>query len=203
MWDFLKPDDGKIYVDGRSFEEYGEEKYLKNFSAVFQDYTVYPFSIGENISMKENYDRDKVESLINKVTLTEKMKELTNGVDTVISERMSSEGTGLSGGEEQLVIMARALYKDSDIIILDEPTAALSPLREYDFYKKFAELTRGKTVIFISHRMSACKLSDRILVMSAGNIVEDGTHSELMEKPDGLYAEMYRKQADYYKASAE
>ena len=196
---FLKPNDGRIYVNGKSFNEYGEENYLKNFSVVFQDYTVYPFSIGENVSMQEEYDEDKVKHLLNKVTLLEKIGKLSNGVNTIISERMASKGTGLSGGEEQLMVMARALYKNSDIIILDEPTASLSPLREYEFYKKFSELTQDKTVIFISHRMSACRLADRIFVMENGNIVEEGTHSELIKKSDGIYAGMYSKQADYYK----
>ncbi len=169
-----------------------------NIAAVFQDFVIYPFSIGENVALQSDYDREKVSSILGEVGLFEKMESIRNDLDLPVSDRLADKGTDFSGGEEQLLAMARVLYKGSDILILDEPTASLSPQHEYDFYTRFYELTANKTVIFISHRLAACRLVNRICVMENGTISEEGTHDELMKK-GGLYSRMYSRQAEYYK----
>ena len=127
------------------------------------------------------------------------MKSLPKGIDTPIFKQFEKEGIEMSGGEQQKLAIARALYKNSPIVILDEPTAALDPIAEYEIYRQFETLVGGKTAIYISHRLSSCKFCDRIAVFSEGTIKELGTHDELVIMPNGVYAEMFEAQAQYYK----
>ena len=139
-----------------------------------------------------------MDGLLEKVGLDEKVKSLPNGHDTMMFKQFDKEGVELSGGEQQKLAIARALYKNAPVVILDEPTAALDPVAEYEIYKRFDELVGGKTAVYISHRLSSCKFCDRIAVFSEGTIKEYGTHDELLRKKDGIYSEMFTAQAQYY-----
>lgn len=194
---FYKPTTGSILLNGRNIAEFKHEDYLRLFATVFQDFNIFAFSIEENIRMgMPLHDADIIDA-IRKAGLTEVVSNLKEGEETYISQRIGTSGTDLSGGEKQLLAIARAIYKKAPICILDEPTAALSPQNEYAIYQKFDEITQGQTVIYISHRLNSCKLADRILVLSDNRIAESGGHAELMEK-QGLYHQMFTSQSQYY-----
>ncbi|QZO76582.1 ATP-binding cassette domain-containing protein [Helcococcus kunzii] len=158
------PNEGQILLNGIDIRKYKYEDYLKIFSVVFQDFNLFAFPIAQNIAGSIDYDRKKVEGVIEDVGMTERISEMKDGVDTYIYKDNDKEGVDLSGGEEQKIAIARALYKKAAFIILDEPTAALDPLTEQEIYEKMSNIVKDKTAIFISHRLSSCKLSDNILV---------------------------------------
>ena len=194
---FYKPTTGEILLNGHNIADFSHEDYLRLFATVFQDFNIFAFSIAENIKMGlPQQDADIVDA-IRKVGLSDVISSLKEGEETYISQRIGTSGTDLSGGEKQLLAIARAVYKKAPICILDEPTAALSPQNEYAVYQKFDEITRGQTVIYISHRLNSCKLADRIVVLNESRIVETGGHAELMEK-QGLYHKMFTSQSQYY-----
>lgn len=142
-------------------------------------------------------DKDAVWTCIRLANLEEKVRSLPEGLDTQMVKQITENGTELSGGEQQRLLLARALYKDAPVLILDEPTAALDPIAENEIYQAYGRLTEGKTSVFISHRLASTRFCDRILVMEQGEITESGTHEELM-KLNGRYAEMFRVQSEYY-----
>ncbi len=192
--------DGEILVQGINIKNYRYEDYMKLLSVVFQDFKLLAFSVGENITLnQEERNETKLLDAILKVNLKERMEELTKGVTTAIYHYFEEDGFEPSGGEQQRIAIARALYKDAKIVILDEPTAALDPIAESEIYEHFHELVGGKTAIYISHRLSSCKFCDRIIVLSEGSIAESGNHKELIVREDGLYAMLYNKQAQYYR----
>ncbi len=191
-------DSGEILLDGVNIKSYNYEDYMKLFAVVFQDFRLLAFSVDENVLLGKEEPPEVVDSLLEKVGLDEKVKSLPNGRDTMMFKMFDKEGVELSGGEQQKLAIARALYKDAPVVILDEPTAALDPVAEYEIYKQFDELVGGKTAVYISHRLSSCKFCDHIAVFSEGTIKEFGTHDELLRRQDGLYAEMFRAQAQYY-----
>ena len=193
--------EGQILLDGRDIREYPYDEYMKMFSAVFQDYRIFACSVEENVAF-ENIDRGRVRKALKEAGVYECVEKLPNKEQTIMMKEFESSGVELSGGERQKVAIARAIYKDAPIAILDEPTAALDPLAEHEIYSNFNQFAGQKTCIYISHRMSSSKFCDRILVFSQGRIVESGSHRELMKK-QGLYYEMYRVQASYYKDNAE
>ncbi len=137
-------------------------------------------------------------ALLAQVGLKEKISTLEKGADTMLFKAFDEDGIEPSGGEQQKMAIARALYKKAPVVILDEPTAALDPIAEYDIYRQFDTLVGGKTAIYISHRLSSCKFCDRIAVFSEGRIKEYGTHDELVGLENGVYAEMFAAQAQYY-----
>lgn len=192
--------DGEILVQGINIKNYRYEDYMKLLSVVFQDFKLLAFSVGENITLnQEERNETKLLDAILKVNLKERMEELSKGVTTAIYHYFEEDGFEPSGGEQQRIAIARALYKDAKIVILDEPTAALDPIAESEIYEHFHELVGGKTAIYISHRLSSCKFCDRIIVLSEGSIAESGNHKELIVREDGLYAMLYNKQAQYYR----
>ena len=191
-------DSGEILLDGVNIREYDYDEYMKLFSVVFQDFRLLAFSVDDNILLGRSEPPETVDGLLEKVGLDEKVKSLPNGHDTMMFKQFDKEGVELSGGEQQKLAIARALYKNAPVVILDEPTAALDPVAEYEIYKRFDELVGGKTGIYISHRLSSCKFCDRIAVFSEGTIKEYGTHDELLRKKDGIYSEMFTAQAQYY-----
>lgn len=193
-----KVDKGEILIDGKNINSYDFNEYSKLFSVVFQDYKLFAFSIKENISLSENPDDDKVKRLCEDVGLGNKIDSLPNGIDTSLFRQFDDTGIEPSGGEQQKMSIARALYKDSPIVILDEPTAALDPVAEYDIYRQFNDFVENKTAIYISHRLSSCKFCDRIAVFSGNNIAEFGTHDELVSNKNGIYSKMWNAQAQYY-----
>ena len=200
--------EGAIYVDGIDIREYSEEEYRKLFSIVFQDFSIFAFSLQENIEMGDcGYEPEDAEQRKAKVWetlelsgLKEDAEKLPNGIGTTLYKSFDEKGTELSGGQRQKTAISRALYRNAPIVILDEPTAALDPMAEYDIYRKFDTLVGHKSAIYISHRLSSCKFCDRIAVFSEGTIKEYGTHDELVGIEGGIYAEMFRAQAQYYVA---
>ncbi len=185
---------GEILLDGVNIAEYDYEEYMDLFSVVFQDFKLFAFSIGDNVSL----GRDDKERVQRYVQLAGADGDFEQGTDTVLFKQFEENGIEPSGGQQQKIAIARALYKDSPVIILDEPTAALDPLAEYEIYNSFDKLVGGKTAVYISHRLSSCRFCDRIAVFSDGQIKEIGTHEELVSKPNGIYAEMFAAQAQYY-----
>lgn len=193
------PTEGEILLDGVNIKEYDYAEYMSLFSPVFQDFKLFSFSIKENIVLNESCSDDELDKLIEQVGLLEKIASLQNGTATNLFKAFDENGIEPSGGEQQKIAIARALYKKAPVVILDEPTAALDPVAEYDIYRQFDTLVGGKTAIYISHRLSSCKFCDRIAVFSEGRIKEYGTHDELAVLSGGVYAEMFAAQAQYYK----
>ncbi len=190
--------EGEILLDGVNIRDYDYEEYMKLFSVVFQDFRLLAFSVRDNVLLGNDEPDETVDGLMEKVGLSEKIKSLPNGRDTMMFKQFDKEGVELSGGEQQKLAIARALYKDAPVVILDEPTAALDPVAEYEIYKRFDELVGGKTAVYISHRLSSCKFCDKIAVFSEGTVKEYGTHDQLLRLKDGIYAEMFKAQAQYY-----
>ncbi len=197
--------EGAILIDGINIKEYSREEYRKLFGAIFQDFTLFAFSLKENIALEKSdgADRERLDEVLSLTGLYEDAYKLPDGIDTMIYKSYDENGTELSGGQQQKTAIARALYRDAPIVILDEPTAALDPLAEYEIYRQFGTLVGGKTAIYISHRLSSCRFCDRIAVFSDGTIREYGTHEELAAREGGIYAEMFREQAKYYEERAE
>ena len=193
------PTEGEILLDGVNIKEYDYEEYMNLFAPVFQDFKLFAFSIKENITMDEKIENKEVEPYLSKVGLSEKLSTLSQGMDTMLFKQFEEDGIVPSGGEQQKLAIARALYKNSPVVILDEPTAALDPVAEYEIYRQFNDLVGGKTAIYISHRLSSCKFCDRIAVFSEGTIKEYGTHDELVRLENGIYAEMFAAQAQDYR----
>ena len=194
-----QPCGGRILVNGREIQEYDYASYMAQMAAVFQDYRLFNFTLEENISCREaGQDGKVVEKLVEQVGLSEKIEELPRGLHTLLGKAYDEEGTELSGGQQQKIAIARALYKDASLIILDEPTSALDPLAEAEIYENFNELAGGKTAFYISHRMSSSVFCDRILVIDGGRVAEFAPHGELMKKEGSLYRKMFEAQAENY-----
>ena len=190
--------DGEILIDNINIKDYSDSEYRKLFSVVFQDFELFAFSLKENIILDEQEDEEKLIKTLKMAGLYEDAMKLENKLDTTIFKSYDEKGTELSGGQQQKTAICRALYRDSPIVILDEPTAALDPVAEYEIYKHFNELVGGKTAIYISHRLSSCKFCDEIAVFADDTIKEYGTHDELVKIENGIYSEMYNAQAKYY-----
>ena len=194
-----QPQGGRILVNGRNIAEYDYGSYMRQVAAVFQDYRLFDFSIEENISCQAaGQDQEAVQKLISQVGLAEKMEELPQGIHTLLGKEYDEEGTELSGGQQQKVAIARALYKDASLIILDEPTSALDPLAEAEIYENFNELAGEKTAFYISHRMSSSVFCNKVLVIDQGRVADFDRHEELMKKEGGLYRRMFEAQAENY-----
>ncbi len=192
------PTEGEILVDGVNIKEYDYKEYMQQIAPVFQDFKLFAFSMGENIAF-DKASNAKMSKYTGLVGLKDLVKKLDNGFNTNIFKYFDEKGIEPSGGEQQKIAISRALFKESPIVILDEPTAALDPLAEYEVYKEFHTLVGGKTAVYISHRLSSCKFCDKIAVFSDGHIAEYGTHDELINIPSGIYAEMFEAQAKYYR----
>ena len=191
------PTEGVIMMDGIPIQEYDYDSYMSAFSAVFQDYRLFSFSLEENVTLASPADERRVENILRRVGLGEKLDDLPKGIHTAVYKNFDENGFEPSGGEGQRIALARALYKDAPIVVLDEPTAALDPRAEFELYQHFNELTKGKTAVYISHRLSSTRFCDEIAVFAGGRIVERGTHEELMERK-GAYAELFEMQAQFY-----
>ncbi len=191
------PTEGQILLDGTDIREFNYAEWLKLFAPVFQDYRLFSTTLEENIKLGIEDSDETVEGCVEKAGLQEKFNSLPNGFQTHLFKKFNDDAIELSGGESQKLAIARALYKNSPIVILDEPTAALDPLSEYDIYTRFGQLIGGKTVVFVTHRLGSVQFCDRILAFDKGKIIEDGTHQELL-KEQKLYSEMWKHQASFY-----
>lgn len=191
------PSDGVILLDGVDIKEYNYIQYMNLFSVVFQDFQLLAFPLGQNVACSKNYDAQKVEACLDKAGFEQRLKALSNGLDTYLYKNMREDGVEISGGEAQKIAIARALYKNSPFVILDEPTAALDPLAEAEIYSKFDSIVGNKTAVYISHRLSSCRFCDEIIVFDSGHIVQQGSHEDLVSQ-EGKYNQLWHAQAQYY-----
>lgn len=195
------PTEGTIYMDDVDIRTLDYDTYVKELAVVFQDFTMFSFKLKENIAIENSssIEEEKINHILGMVGMKAAVDKLTHGMDTYINKQFEEDGTEFSGGQQQKIAIARALYKNAPVVILDEPTAALDPVAEYDIYRQFNSFIGGKTAIYISHRLSSCKFCDRIAVFSDNHITEYGTHDELVTIPGGVYSEMFHAQAQYYR----
>lgn len=193
------PTEGEILLNGIDIRKYRYDDYMKIFSVVFQDFQLLALPLGQNVAASQTYDAARVLDCLNKAGFGEKLAKMPHGLDTYLYKSVDTEGVDVSGGEAQKIAIARALYKDSPFIILDEPTAALDPIAEAEIYSKFDEIAGDKTAVYISHRLSSCKFCDEIAVFDSGSVIQQGTHSDLLADERGKYFELWNAQAQYYK----
>ena len=192
------PTEGRITLNGIDIQKYDYEDYLDLFSVVFQDFRLFSFSVGENVSAEVDYNEEKVWSSLEKAGMLERVRQMPKGLKTPVYKDFEEEGVEISGGEAQKLAIARALYKDAAFVILDEPTASLDPIAEHEIYSRFNDMVKDKTAVYISHRLSSCRFCDRILVFDDGQLVQDGSHEKLLENSFGKYSELWNAQAQYY-----
>ena len=197
------PTEGRVLLNGKDIRDFDRNAYYELFSAVFQEFSLMDVTIAENVAQTTtDIDYDRVRSCIEKAGLTKAIDELPKGLNTHVGRNVFLDGVLFSGGQTQRLMLARALYKDGPILVLDEPTAALDPLAENDIYQKYNEMTTGKTAIFISHRLASTRFCDRILFLQDGVIAEEGTHEQLLAM-NGEYAKLFQVQAQYYQEGGE
>lgn len=197
---FLDPTEGRILLNGEDIRKFNRNDYYALFSAVFQEFSVLDVTVKENVAQcVDGIDETRVWQCIDKAGLTEKIKSLPKGIETHLGRRVFKDGVEFSGGQTQRLMLARALYKNAPILVLDEPTAALDPIAENDIYQKYNDMTHGRTSFFISHRLASTRFCDRIIFVDGGKIAEEGTHDELL-KNGGGYAYMFEVQSKYYRS---
>lgn len=197
-----RPTKGVIYIDGVDINTIPYDMYVSNFGVVLQDFALFAYSIKENITFDTDIDDTRLTSVLKDSGLEKELGQLNDGINTPLFKDLYDEGIELSGGNGQKLALARALYKKSNIVLLDEPTSSFDPLAEYDFFKKLESLSDKKTTIFISHRLSSTVFCDKILVLSNGIIKEQGNHHELMEL-QGEYTTLFNLQAQFYEKGKE
>lgn len=190
--------EGEILIDGINIKDYSDDEYRKLFAVLFQDFKLMAFSLKENIAFDHETDDSKIDEVLKLAGLYDDAQKLPKKNDTSLYKSFDETGVELSGGQKQKTAIARALYKNAPVVILDEPTAALDPLAEAEIYEDFNKMVGGKTAIYISHRLSSCKFCHQIAVFSEGKIAEYGTHEELMQIQDGIYHQMFTTQAKPY-----
>ena len=195
-----RPTSGTVYLDGRDIQSLDQRAVFREFAVVFQDVFAFSFPLADNVSCVDcgREDSERLRESLQKAGLWERVQAMPKGARTFMNKDLDEAGVALSGGEVQKLMLARALYKDAPMVILDEPTAALDPIAESEMYERYDELVQGRTAVFISHRLSSTRFCDRILFLENGRITEEGTHGELMQR-GGAYAELFSVQARYYK----
>ena len=192
------PAEGEILLNNVDIRKYDYKEYMSIFSVVFQDFKLFSFGLGQNVSASFHYNEELAKRCLEKAGFYERLQSMKKGLETSIYKDLDEEGVEISGGEAQKIALARALYKNAPFIILDEPTAALDPIAEYEVYSKFNEIVQDKTAIYISHRLSSCRFCDVIAVFDGGQIVQRGVHDRLLQDTHGKYYELWNAQAQYY-----
>ena len=196
---FYDPTEGEVLLNGKDIRSFNRIEYYKLFTAVFQEFNILATSIAQNItSLETGHDRNKINECLKLADLDKKINSLPNGIDSLLIKDVHLDAVEFSGGETQRLMLARALYKNAPILILDEPTAALDPIAESNLYEKYNELSHGRTSVYISHRLASTRFCDRIIMVDDKGLSETGTHDELIQL-GGKYAEMYEIQSKYYK----
>lgn len=199
----LRPVSGRILLNGKDMAQMEAEERYSWFSCAFQDIQFLPLSIRENISMvKDGADNSRIWECLKQADIKEEIGNLPLKLDTLMEKTLNKNAMDFSGGQKQKLILARALYRNAGVLVLDEPTAALDALAENDIYEKYSKFAKGKTSFFVSHRLSSTRFCDRILLIDGGRIAEEGTHEELLAA-NGLYAKMFEMQGKYYKEDVE
>ena len=203
MTGLFEPTEGHIYINGTDIGNYRKKELYSLYSAVFQDVNILAFTLRENVACKsENVDDERVKTALEKVGLWKKVESFEKGLDQMMLKVIDENGTDFSGGERQKLSIARGLYKDAPMVIMDEPTAALDALAEAEIYENFSSLVEGKTAVYISHRLASTRFCDKIALFDHDGLKEYGTHDELMER-HGSYYEMFTVQGKYYQEEAE
>lgn len=192
------PTEGEILLNGIDIRKYDYKEYMSVFSVVFQDFKLLALPLAQNVSAGVNYEKDKVTDCLEKAGFENRLKTMPEGINTFIYKDFNDDGAEISGGEAQKLAIARALYKDSPFIILDEPTAALDPVAEYEIYTRFNDMVKDKTAIYISHRLSSCRFCDEIVVFNEGHLIQKGSHDALVSDTKGKYYELWNAQKQYY-----
>ncbi len=195
------PTEGVILLNGVDIRKYDYDEYMALFSVVFQDFQLLAFSLGQNVAASARYDRGRAALCLEKAGFVKGLG-MPKGLDTPIYQHFDPQGVEISGGEAQKLALARALYKDAAFIVLDEPTAALDPESEYEVYSKFNQIAGNKTAVYISHRLASCRFCDEIIVFHQGEIVQRGSHDQLIGDEKGKYHELWNAQAQYYSKRA-
>lgn len=199
----LDPTEGVVLLNGKDIRDFNRRSYYALFSAVFQEFSILDVTVAEQIAQTTvDIDYDKIADCVEKAGFTSTIEKLPNGLKTHVGRKVYLDGVQFSGGQTQRLMLARALYKDAPILLLDEPTAALDPIAENDIYMKYSELTNGKTALFISHRLASTRFCDRIIFIADGGIKEEGTHESLLAL-DGEYANLFEVQSRYYQEGKE
>lgn len=189
--------DGEILINGINIKEYSKESIIKLYSIVFQDFKIFSTTLAQNISTNEEYDKERLYDALDKANIKDRVLAMENKESTYLYKDLDKSGVEISGGEAQKLALARALYKDAPIVILDEPTAALDPIAEHEIYSRFNSFVENKTAIYISHRLSSCVFCDKIAVFDKSRLVESGKHQELLTAGE-KYFELWNAQAKYY-----
>lgn len=192
------PTEGKILLNGVDICTYDYTEYLSMLAVVFQDFNIFSFALGQNVATSVTYDEKKAMDVLTKAGFGERLSRMEKGLDTCLYHNFDKAGVEISGGEAQKIALARALYKESEMVILDEPTAALDPIAEAEVYSSFNQIVGEKTAIYISHRLATCRFCERVLVFDAGEIIQSGTHEQLLEDVNGQYYILWTTQAQFY-----
>lgn len=192
------PQEGEILLNGVNIREYDDAAYRQLFSVVFQDFSMFSFPLAQNVSVVDTYEEARVWACLEEAGIADDVRGMEQQLDTYLYKDVEETGVEISGGEAQKLALARALYKNAPFIVLDEPTAALDPIAEYEIYSKFNRLVGDKTAIYISHRLSSCRFCKHIAVFQQGELVQLGTHEELIRDPSSAYYELWNAQAQYY-----
>lgn len=199
MSGFLDPVEGRVLLNGRDIRRYDRRDYYELFSAVFQDFSALDATVAQNVAQRvDGIDVDRVRACLDRAGLAQDVAALRDGLHTHLGRRVHEDGVELSGGQIQRLMLARALYKDAPILLLDEPTAALDPIAEDDIYRRYADIADGRTSLFISHRLASTRFCDRIVLLKDGRIAEEGTHESLLDR-GGDYARLFDTQRRYYR----
>ena len=193
-----EPTEGEVLLNGIDIRKYAPKEYQLLLSVVFQDFKLFALPLRDNVAASETVDEARMGEILDQVGFGERLKTLEKGLDTPIYKEIDEKGVEISGGEAQKLALARALYKNAPLIVLDEPTAALDPVAEYEVYAHFSALVGGRTAVYISHRLASCRFCDKIAVLDKGRLIQYGTHDELLAEEGGKYAEMWNAQAKYY-----
>ena len=200
---FLDPTQGTVRLNGVDIRKLNRRAYYKLFSAVFQEFSLLEATVAENVAQQvEGIDEEKVWQCLEKAGLSDAVRALPQGLKTHLGRSIYDDGTELSGGQTQRLMLARALYRDGAVLVLDEPTAALDPITESEIYLKYSEMTQGKTSLFISHRLASTRFCDRIILLENGSIAEEGSHEALLQA-GGSYAKLFSVQRRYYEEGGE
>ncbi len=192
------PTEGEILLNGVNIKKYDYNEYMSIFSVVFQDFQLFSFTVGQNVAAAKEYDAERALQCLIRAGFGDRLDTMPAGINTFLYKDYDESGVEISGGEAQKIALARALYKDAPFIVLDEPTAALDPVSEYEVYHKFNELAGDKTAVYISHRLASCRFCDNIIVFDSGNIIQNGSHETLVADKTGKYYELWDAQAQYY-----
>jgi len=192
------PQEGEILLNGVDIRKFAQDEYIRLFSVVFQDFKLLAMPLGQNVASSLEVDEGAAMEALRQTGMAGRVKEMPEGLDTYLYQNIRDDGVEISGGEAQKIAIARALYKDAPFVLLDEPTASLDPLSEYEIYAGFDTMVKDKTAIYISHRLSSCRFCNDIVVLHEGRMVQRGSHEELLGDVEGKYYELWNAQAQYY-----